>query len=131
IRVPFSYNYSFSASSLFPCDYGPFRVAVFEGNVAKENLNTTEPLHFYHPGDYNCQAPSPGKFWIFQPLGNTATLVCHLGSYCNDTISSRYLSFNGYWDSQDHFHSFQEGNYTLAGGDQWGHMMILHFSVVK
>ncbi|MDE2589398.1 MAG: hypothetical protein KGL95_07010, partial [Patescibacteria group bacterium] len=131
IRVPFSYNYSFSSSSLFPCDYGPFRVAAFEGYVTKENLNTTEPLHFYQPGDYTCQAPAPGKFWIFHSMNNTATLVCHLGVYCNDTLSSRHPSFDGYWDDKGHFRLFDNGNYTIVGGDQWGQLAIRHFTVTN
>ena len=131
IRLPFGNHYSFAASSLYPCDYGPFRVAVFEGYVTKESLNDTEPLHFYGPGDYLCQVPSHGKFWIFQPLADTATLVCHLGSYCNESMSSRHLTFNGYWDDKDHFHLFDAGNYAIIAGDQWGHDAVKYFTVTN
>lgn len=131
IRLPFSYEYSFKASSLFPCDYGPYRIAVFEGNVTMEDTNNAKLLHFYEPGDYSCQAPEPGKFWTFKPLSNIATVVCHLDVYCNDTMSNRHISFNGYWDENDRFHLLENGNYTIFASDPWGHLAIQHFTVTN
>lgn len=130
VRLPFPWHYGFQNSRLFPCDYKSTRIGVFQGYLTQENLNSEEPLDFYHPGMYSCPAPSPGKTWVFQTLSNVATLQCAIGEYCNDTRTmSQHISLDGYWDSSDHFHLFEEGNYTLAGGDQWGHLEILHFVV--
>ena len=138
-HVPVSNNWSYSNLGLSPCALGPgfgypFGIAIFQGNYTSSNLSTATPLSLY---DYSMPVPCPDPMqptsYDFEPLSDIATAVSSSASFPNSTYAINFpLTDTGYWagTSPDvSKHGFAPGIYTIVGGDEWGALVILHFTV--
>lgn len=135
--VPFSTNWPLKGLGVGPC--GPLNVpigiVVFQGYFTAPDISTAQHLGLYEPGTYNC----PGIFsqidsYAFQPKSDAAAVYASGGSTPVFTANmSATVDAKGYWSSNllqgAAFSSFPPGVYTVAGGDEWGAMVILHFVV--
>jgi hypothetical protein len=141
--------------ALWPVCYGsmPAEVAVLEGNYTAGELPLLAGAEF----SYQCAEGGNADHVIFQPNSDQVSLtgvMCSL-SCDNDTLGPYRLSLNfttdGYWDvqylansgnvpiigeppgppsSQPYSLPFVPGVYTVAVGDEWGQVDVLHFQVV-
>jgi hypothetical protein len=128
----------------------PAEVAVLDGNYSANELPLLAGAKF----QYGCAEGGPINQVIFQPNSDEANLtgyICSLSCYTGP-LGPYELSLNftahGYWDvqylanslnvpiigelppSQPYSLPFVPGVYTVAVGDEWGQVDVLHFQVV-
>ena len=73
--------------------------------------------------------------YSFQPSSDAAYLEGGSYSSSNGLMKMQYeLQLNGYWDGnpmeavQD---NFNPGVYTVVAGDEWGALVLVHFTVTN
>jgi len=127
--------------SLGPCGTvnRPIGFAIFKGNYTKENLSARHPLQLYQPGTYFCPMILSGiNSYVFEPLSNLADVV--VGSCttnpCFKLQIEEQTQVAGSWSEPTlpfpglaTFHQFSPGVYTVAGGDEWGDLLVVNFTV--
>ena len=116
-------------------EYYPFGILIFRGYCTSSNISKATSLYFYdHTIDHGCQSIANFSDYIFTPKSDLASSVF------NETIHSytplKYeITTNGYWpvyaapNYNYSFSTFEPGIYTVVAGDEWGAMVILHFTV--
>src|SRR6266567_9248374 len=118
--------------SLGPCGTvnRPIGFAIFKGNYTRENLSAKHPLQLYQPGAYFCpMILSRINSYVFEPLSNLADVEGFklqiedqtqvAGAWCEPILPFPGLAT---------FHPFSPGVYTVVGGDEWGDLIVLHFT---
>lgn len=116
----------------------PMGIEVFQGYYTSANVSAARPLSLYDPNAvYSCPAILSGvASYAFQPLSDTAAIVgtCDPNPCFTESVSSE-PSFDGYWASNptqgSTFTAFPPGAYTVAGGDEWGALAVVHFAVLQ
>jgi hypothetical protein len=110
----------------------PMGIGVFQGFYTQSNVSSAgKPLSIYQPGEYMCpMILSNIDSYQFGPLSDNAQIYgsCSSGSCFELNVTSE-IDAGGYWSSHSSFARFSSGNYTVVGGDEWGQMVILHFTV--
>jgi len=140
--VPVSDNWSYANLEIGPCDNGPggfgypYGIAIFQGNYTSLGLSNATPLALY---DYSvlppCPGPMPSTAFDFKPLSDIATIISGSSSFPDSTVGmNTQLAATGYWTGvrpDTSGHGFGSGVYTVVGGDEWGNLVILHFTVTQ
>ena len=116
----------------------PMGIEIFQGYYTSANVSTAHPLALYNPtATYSCPLILSGvTSYLFQPLSDTAAIVgtCDPNPCFTIGIASS-PSFDGYWTSNaiqgSTFVAFPPGVYTVAGGDEWGALAVVHFAVLQ
>jgi hypothetical protein len=110
----------------------PFGLAVLPGNYDASNFSTVAPLIIYDPNEVYIGFPvAPPTSYSFQPLSDTAIL--NGGDY--KLVSGMKMQYEigvqQYWPNNDgaDFTHFQTGVYTVVAGDEWGAIVVVHFTV--
>ena len=115
----------------------PFGVALLQGYYSSTNISTATPatpLMFY---DYNVQ-PCPivlGKIttYDFKPSSDIATIQykSQPGTQPIKTNVAFSLQLTGYWTGSPPpiKKNFEPGDYPVVAGDEWGNLVVLHFTV--
>jgi uncharacterized protein YceK len=119
----------------------PYGIAVYQGDYTSSNYSTATPLNLYNPTSiFLCQpqtTPVPTSF-LFEPLSDIADIIAGNAKPGGDTgvITSQQqisgqMTLKGYWtgDSVPKFTYFNPGVYTVLGGDEWGNLALVHFTV--
>jgi hypothetical protein len=135
-NVPATDNLPSEFMSGFPNDPSfPLGLAVLRGNYTGLNYSTVTPLIIFHPGEvYTGTAiiAAPTSY-SFQPFIDVATL--NGGDYNSSDAICIWLhieiSVNGYWPNNASTTStnFEPGVYTVVAGDEWGALVVVHFTV--
>ncbi len=92
---------------------------------------TSLQWRLYQPGVYACPAMFIVNGYSFQPLSDNASL----GTLSTGAVTipmSSLVNTNGSWTGRmvgSTFNEFQPGVFTVVGGDEWGDVAIVHFSV--
>jgi hypothetical protein len=134
--VAVSDNWSYSYLTLGQCGTYllPFGVALLQGYYSSTNIPTATPLMFY---DYSVQ-PCPivfGKIttYDFKPSSDIATIQykSQPGTQPIKTNVAFSLQLTGYWTGSPPpiKKNFDPGDYTVVAGDEWGNLLIVHFTV--
>jgi hypothetical protein len=133
--VSVSSKWSFSYLTLGQCGTYllPFGVALLQGYYSSTNISTATPLMFY---DYSVQ-PCPivfGKIttYDFRPSSDIATIQykSQPGTQPIKTNVTFSLQLTGYWTGSPPIKkNFDSGDYTIVAGDEWGNLVIVHFTV--
>jgi hypothetical protein len=134
-------NWSIANLLLGPCGNGvyPFGAAVFRGYWSSSNISSATHLNIFRPGIYMCPAGLSVQYYLFQPMSDYSSIYspsangssvqcCSLPGH--PLPISSVLNFNSYWDSFNVEHNLGRGVYTVAAGDEWGQLVLLHFAVV-
>jgi len=137
-KVATSEKWPVGGLSVGPCgtyDY-PFGEAIFQGNYMAANILSGTPLELYDPilrhscplilseiSSYVFQ-PSSDIADMFQMSGSTAALT---GEEMNSDVRPMPM---GYWNGST-ITDFEQGVYTVVAGDEWGTLVVLHFTVSK
>ena len=118
----------------------PFGIAVFQGYYTSSDFSTTTPLNYYDPnGMHSWPLEVIPNAYSFQPLSDIADIIVDSDpnlSIKNQLMSS-VITLTGYWiknDSNDvyyQFNSFSPGVYTVVVGDEWGALVVLHFTIAE
>jgi len=117
----------------------PFGIVIFQGNYTAANISSGTPLQIYEPGIYHCPMTLAGiSSYVFQPLSDNAALFQM--SESTPVINNMEMDTEfepaptGYWASNEvgsTFTNFEPGVYTVVAGDEWGNLVILHFTVAQ
>lgn len=110
----------------------PLGLAVLRGNYTGSNYSTGTPLIIYNPGEVYIGTTSIAPTaYSFSPFIDVAVL--NGGDY-NSSIAIRShieINVNGYWPNNESASSknFEPGVYTVVAGDEWGNLIVVHFTV--
>ena len=117
----------------------PFGIVIFQGNYTAANISSGTPLQIYEPGIYHCPMTLAGiSSYVFQPLSDNAALFQM--SESTPVINNMEMDTEfepaptGYWASNDvgaTFTNFEPGVYTVVAGDEWGAVVVVHFTVTN
>ena len=123
--------------TLGPCnEASPFGIAVFHGLYTTSNFSSATPLTIFDPNAaYACPSSSWGEgiAYDFKALSDIATIshsTVPPSSY--DLKLNKELQLNGYWSGNSPgavLNSFNPGVYTVVAGDEWGDLVVVHFTV--
>jgi hypothetical protein len=121
----------------------PVGFTIYSGNYSMVQVLNAKPssLTLYQPGVYNCPAIFFVGGYQFQPDSDVATV--YSGGADNQTSQPIFTepmvgsgsssgSWTGRWSilgSGSRFQNFQPGVYTVVGGDEWGDIALLYFTV--
>jgi hypothetical protein len=116
----------------------PFGVAVFQGSYTATNVSSATPLELDNPNviPQGCIAPvSNVTAYDFKPSSDIATLDGDVlfGSTTTMEMSAEVIG-GIYWAGSfpnTIEQNFEPGIYTVVGGDEWGNMVVLHFTVTN
>jgi hypothetical protein len=109
----------------------PIGISILKGYHTEQNMTGITPLSLY--SGHVCIFPQTlVPSYTFQPLSNKTTPACEFMATCPQLIVIKsQLSYEGYFDNNEHFHPFDAGTYTIVGGDEWGHIAIQYFKVIN
>jgi len=109
----------------------PLGIAVFQGRYTNANASSATPLKIFRP-TAPCPAAVASPAWFaFQPQSSLATTAVNSAPM----MIQATLNVNGTWSEGDiagngaTFSRFTAGVYTVAGGDEWGQLVLRYFSV--
>jgi hypothetical protein len=128
-----------------------FRIAAFTGYYTTANISQATPLTVADPSAfYSCTAISQFVYLTFLPNSNNVKEYSCMGSNCTiygpfpitGSDLESYFQIAGYWTNvtsvngttttqSSAFHPLDNGTYSIAVGDGWGDLTILHFRVDK
>jgi hypothetical protein len=136
-KLDISAKWPMSGLSLGICgtDGYPFGVIVFQGSYTTSNLSSATPLELYDPNTYvvGCMPPvSNVTAYAFNPSSDIATLDGDAtnGSTTFEMSAEVIGGINWVGNPPNAVQQyFEPGVYTVVGGDEWGNMVILHFTV--
>jgi hypothetical protein len=113
----------------------PFGISIFRGYCTSSTISKATPLYFYdHTIDHGCQSIANFSDYIFMPKSDLASSVFNETTH-SDAPLKYEITTNGYWPVYAapyynyFFSTFEPGIYTVVAGDEWGAMVILHFTV--
>ncbi|HEV2226493.1 MAG TPA: hypothetical protein VGR56_06790 [Nitrososphaerales archaeon] len=124
-ELPFPGDWRAKNLSMRPCSSAPFGIAVYFGRYTMGNVSSASSIEIYAPGAYFCPnmrgTPNSFRFEPFQ-------------------IVADYVDLKGYWTqgltthpgggvSEGVLRPFLPGIYTVAAGDEWGHLQMAYFEV--
>ena len=121
--------------SLGFCTYGPFGIAVFQGYYTSSDFSAAAPLVIFDPSPRSCPSAASPSSYSFQPSSDIANL--NIDSNPGITIKNQEISAEipmaGYWskNSPNSFSGFEPGVYTVLAGDEWGALVMLHFTITN
>jgi len=108
------------------CSNLPFGISVLKGYYTEQNMSSAKSLVIYDT--VPCPAPALIKSYTFEPSSSKATQECDTLFSCpGPTYMKAHLVIPDFMYNGQH-HSFDVGKYTLVGGDEWGHVVIQHFT---
>jgi hypothetical protein len=112
----------------------PFRISILQGYYDAKSVASIPPLQLIDP---NVAPFCPMKGGIisydFQPGSDVAAIYTTRGSEPSWSINmTAKVTSAGFWTSSHPnatFSSFTPGIYTIVGGDEWGALVTLHFTI--
>jgi hypothetical protein len=117
---------------------GPVGFAIFQGNYGLNNFTHAPPLTLYNSTyAWSCSTIlTTNSYYVFSPLSMVVSWDNSGWKMLNFSTAFSF-SASGYWtggfmdSSLAVFHRFSPGNYTVFGADEWGKVVILHFTVMS
>lgn len=110
----------------------PMGYEILEGDQTLSTFKDVSPLMLYTPGIYSCPMILAQVIgYRFEPLSNLVSL--YQESSAGPVLTEKAnvtVAFSGTWDNTGAFHAFNPGSYTVVAGDEWGDVVLMHFSVL-
>jgi hypothetical protein len=104
-----------------------------KGYYDAENVADGVPLELFNPNSlYTCPAMMAVAFYDFQPWSDIADVYASYDHMSFPVDMSRPFTAVGFWTGSRPnatFSNFTPGTYTMVAGDEWGALVILHFTV--
>jgi len=140
-NVPVSGNWPMDELTLAgPCNVipYPFGIAILPGYYTSADYRKAIQLKLYKPDTYiGCINPIPSDFSIynFKQQSDVATMSSESNPQLISTIPLYVpITLTNYWTGAYPAavqHNFDPGVYTIVAGDEWGALVILHFTVTQ
>jgi len=135
-NIPVDNRWAVQGLSLGPCgtlNY-PFGISIVQGYYDAKDVIGVAPLQLFDPNAaYRCPMILTGiTSYDFQPSSDIAAIYTGYDSEpwsINMTVKSTSA---GFWTGSRpnaSFSNFTPGVYTVIGGDEWGALVILHFTI--
>jgi len=129
------------ALSVGPCgtlNY-PFGISILQGYYETKSVAAITPLRLFNPNArYNCPMILAGIVsYDFQSESEVATIhTCYASEPWYSINMTAEVTSAGFWTvTHGHptwtFSNFTPGIYTVVGGDEWGALVTLHFTVSR
>lgn len=137
-NVPVADSWAIQGLGLDRCGTGvyPFGISVLQGYYDAQSIATVTPLRIFYPRCASCVVPGGFVSYNFQPRSGKAGICTFITVYENrkpqPTNMTTTLTLPGYWIgscSNWTLSSFTPGIYTVVGGDEWGALVVLHFTI--
>ncbi len=114
-------------------DY-PFGISILQGYYDAKSVVAITPLQLFDPNPiYTCPAPSGIVSYDFQPWSDIAAIYTIYDPKPSGSINmTTEVTSAGFWTGSRPnatFSNFTPGIYTVVGGDEWGALVILHFTI--
>jgi hypothetical protein len=121
-----------SVSSCGTLNY-PFGVAIFQGYYTSGDVSSNTPLKLYDPvGIHSCpMILAEISTYAFQPSNDVAAIfqISNTNPVLTESMNSK-VQLTGYWvGPAETLINFEPGIYTVVGGDEWGSLVMVHFTV--
>ena len=111
----------------------PFGISILQGYYDAKDIGAITPLQLFDPNaTYSCPVYMAAVSYNFQPRSDVATIYTGYGSKPLSTNMTGKVTSAGFWTGSRPdatFSNFTPGVYTVVGGDEWGALVILHFTV--
>jgi len=108
--------------------YGsPFGIALFQGNYNSSDYSTATQLYLYDPnGIYLCQPALTGISYAHYTFQSSSDIT----QFGQEIFE---FTMKGYWpDKKDsEYTRLDPGVYTVVAGDEWGALVLVHFTVTE
>jgi hypothetical protein len=112
----------------------PFGISILQGYYDAKSVAAIAPLQFFDPNAMLfliCLSMSPVSY-DFQPWSDIATIHTSDPEPYPVINMTATVTWTGFWTGSccnATFSNFTPGIYTVVGGDEWGALVILHFTV--
>lgn len=117
-----------------PCKKIRLGVAILDGYYTATNMTEGKNLQLFNKYDCSSWNLESGKVYEFQAQSNQVKeIMCYyyFGEPCHSEGINMNYGFDGYWDKNNTKQPFNAGTYTVIGADEWGHVVIQHFTVAN
>jgi hypothetical protein len=128
-------NWPYPDTGTLPCgnyDQFPIQYAVLQGYYDLSNYTSSTALTLYNTGVVvlcpTMSAPLHSLF--FAPLSDDVSFYSP-NNQDGFVVSANYSPVSGYWTGSQTtawFHLFPQGVYTVLAEDEWGNVVLLHFT---
>ena len=116
----------------YPFEVYPFGVAIFQGYYTTGlNLSKVTPLNLIEPVIEHGRIEHFGENFVYNFKPSSDIAVFNYGGTINNSPMKDEINIEGYRTNAGSysFSNFKPGIYTVVAGDEWGAMVILHFTV--
>jgi len=121
--------------TLTPCgtlNY-PFGISILQGYYDAKSVVTISPLRLFDPNAFPlCPIILAAVSYDFQPWSDIAAIHTDYDSEPWSINMTARVTSSGFWTGSRPtatFSDFTPGIYTVVGGDEWGALVILHFTI--
>jgi hypothetical protein len=111
----------------------PFGISFLQGYYDAKDVGGITPLQVFDANVlYSCPVPLAAVSYDFQPWSDVAGVYIGYGWPPWSTNMTAQVTSAGFWVGgccNATFSNFTPGIYTIVGGDEWGALVVLHFTV--
>jgi hypothetical protein len=113
----------------------PFGISILKGYYDIKSVAAITPLQLFDPNAvYHCPMILAGIIsYDFQPGSDVAAIYTSYDYFTPLSINmTAKVASSGFWTGSRPnatFSNFTPGIYTVVGGDEWGALVILHFTI--
>jgi hypothetical protein len=111
----------------------PFGISILQGYYDEKSVVTITPLQLFHPNaSYHCPPMLAAVSYDFKPWSDIADIYTGYDSEPWSINMTAKVTSAGFWTGSPPnatFSNFTPGIYTVVGGDEWGALVILHFTI--
>lgn len=111
----------------------PFGISFLQGYYDTKSVVTISPLRLFDPNAiYTCPPTLAAVSYDFQPWSDIAAIYRGYGWEPESINMTAKVTSAGFWTGSRPtatFSNFTPGIYTIVGGDEWGALVVLHFTI--
>jgi hypothetical protein len=123
----------------YPCgnwDQFPTEYAVLQGYYDVGNYSSASSLTLYNTTiAYPCPTMTgPIAYLLFSPLSDNSSRYFGPSGSAGSLVVSDQYAMTGYWTGSGttaSFHKLPSGTYTVLAEDEWGNIVLLHFTAAS
>jgi hypothetical protein len=111
----------------------PFGISILQGYYDAKSVSAITPLQLFDPNaSYHCPPILAAVSYDFKPWSDIAAIYTGYDSEPWSINMATKVTSAGFWTGSRPnatFSNFTPGIYTVVGGDEWGALVILHFTI--
>ena len=137
--VPIANKWLIEGLSLNPCGTSKaagysYGIAIFQGDYTFATISNAISLNIDDPNDPWLCVPYPGTIdaYDFMPSSDIASPIDKSNPGQKSYAMNNMITATSYWagnSPNEIKHNFEPGIYSVVAGDEWGNLVILHFTV--